>query len=473
MSLNKYNNESKHKPRRGAHRKVSPYKPKRDFKSFVKFLLVAVVLIAVIDFGVFRGKRPYTEQIKTDYYAQKARNEKAIEEALPERVEFSDEELGQKVTEEFLILNEGRVLLPEKHLKVTKVQKKKEPVPPKKVTKKQAVKKLPKPVRSKFTGAKPKIAIVIDDVGMNIKQSNAAINLPSEVTLAMLPYAKSVNSMASKAKSKGHELIIHTPMEAMSDDVALGSLALRSDMDSKKFREEFNKISNSFEGYVGVNNHMGSRLTQNPQAMGLLMGELKKRGLYFLDSRTISTSIAAETAAQKNVPTAIRDVFLDHENTPEFVAQALKKTESVARRRGSAIAIGHPKGITMAALRQWIPTLEAKGFELVPLSAIINKPSRTVKRTKPQKALYVGKTSDGKAQIVEAPHRQDNIDVPLMDLDYVADITPAAGGAQEIGVSVDNTTSIKIEPVILDPAARPKRIQMFKEGQAKISYPVE
>ena len=289
----------------------------------------------------------------------------------------------------------------------------------------------------------------------------------------MLPYAKSVNSMASKAKSKGHELIIHTPMEAMSDDVALGSLALRSDMDSKKFREEFNKISNSFEGYVGVNNHMGSRLTQNPQAMGLLMGELKKRGLYFLDSRTISTSIAAETAAQKNVPTAIRDVFLDHENTPEFVAQALKKTESVARRRGSAIAIGHPKGITMAALRQWIPTLEAKGFELVPLSAIINKPSRTVKRTKPQKALYVGKTSDGKAQIVEAPHRQDNIDVPLMDLDYVADITPAAGGAQEIGVSVDNTTSIKIEPVILDPAARPKRIQMFKEGQAKISYPVE
>ena len=168
------------------------------------------------------------------------------------------------------------------------------------------------------------------------------------------------------------------------------------------------------------------------------------------------------------MPTAIRDVFLDHESTPEFVAQALRNTEAVARRRGSAIAIGHPKGVTMAALRQWIPTLEAKGFELVPLSSIIHKPSRTVKRTKPQKALYVGKASDGKAQVVEATHRHETIDVPLKDLSYVADITPHAGG--EEGVTPIN---VGVEPVILDPTARPKRIQMFKEGQAKISYPVE
>ncbi len=468
MSLDRYEKQRGKQPRRGAHRKANPYKPKRDFKSFVKFLLVAVVLIVAIDFGFFRGQRPYTEQIKADYYAQKARDEKAIEEVLPEKVEFSDEELEQSLSDEFLILNEGRLLLPEKHLNVTKLHKKKEQIKPKA---KAAVKKLPRPSRSKFTGAKPKIAIVIDDVGMNIKQSHAAINLPPEVTLAMLPYAKSVKSMAAKAKSKGHELIIHTPMEAISDDVALGSLALRSDMDQKKFREEFNKITKSFEGYVGVNNHMGSRLTQNPEAMGLLMSELKKRGLYFLDSRTINTSIAAETAAQKNVPTAIRDVFLDHENTPEFIAQALKNTEAVARRRGSAIAIGHPKGITMAALRQWIPTLEAKGFELVPLSRVINKPNRMVKRTKPQKALYVGKVSEDKAQVVEAAHRHEVIDLPLKDLNYVADITPHAGGEAAHDV-VQSDQGLKIEPMT-NFDARPKQIQMFKEGQTKISYPVE
>ncbi len=352
MSLNK------HSP------KKNPLKPHRNFKDFIKFIGIAVLLIFLVKFVIFKDERPYITKMKQDYYANEAEMEKAIEEALPPKIVFP--ETGEEYFEApELILKDKQSLLREKQFNITKLRP--DALPPKK-----------RKARKKFTGGKAKIAIVIDDVGMNIKQSNAAINLPNEVTLAMLPYAKTVRDLAKKAKAKGHELIIHTPMEAMNDDVSLGSMALYTDMGRKEFQDEFNKIANSFEGYVGVNNHMGSRLTQDTKAMDMLMRELNKRGLFFLDSKTIGNSIAAQTAETHGIPNVTRDIFLDHEGTAEFVLNALKKTERVARQTGSAIAIGHPKKVTMAALRRWIPTLEDKGFELVPLSTLVNPPKKPV-----------------------------------------------------------------------------------------------
>lgn len=230
----------------------------------------------------------------------------------------------------------------------------------------------------KITEKKAKIAIVIDDVGMNLKQSRAAIALPPQVTLAFLPYAEKVRALAKEAGEKGHELIIHTPMEAMDTDVSLGSMALRDGMDFAQIEAEFNKISGAFEGYVGINNHMGSRLTQNPEIMGYLMDLLRQRGLYFLDSKTIHTSVAAETAKTYGIPYAVRDVFLDHEETPEFTKKALEEVERIAQEHGQAIAIGHPKAVTMKALKKWISGLKKKGFELVPLSELIIVPPSPV-----------------------------------------------------------------------------------------------
>jgi polysaccharide deacetylase 2 family uncharacterized protein YibQ len=220
-------------------------------------------------------------------------------------------------------------------------------------------------------GTRGKIAIMIDDVGVNLKQSRASLALPSEVTLAFLPYARDVKELSAQAREEGHELIIHAPMEAINPDMDLGPLALRADMDFAEFDIMFSQIADSFDGYVGVNNHMGSRLTQEPEQMAYLMQQLKKRNLYFLDSRTIHTSIAAEMARAYGIPSLQRDVFLDHEETEAYVTKALSEVERIARKNGYAVAIGHPKEVTMEALNDWIPTLEAKGFELVTLSKVM------------------------------------------------------------------------------------------------------
>jgi hypothetical protein len=119
---------------------------------------------------------------------------------------------------------------------------------------------------------------------------------------------------------------------------------------------------------------MGSRLTQDKAKMDELMDILSARGLFFVDSKTIQSSVAAHEAAQAGVPYAERDVFLDHVESREFVDKALRHAEQLALRRGYAIAIGHPKSFTLDGLRAWIPTLAAKGIELVPVSRLLTTP---------------------------------------------------------------------------------------------------
>ncbi len=223
-------------------------------------------------------------------------------------------------------------------------------------------------------GATAKIAIIIDDVGMDAKRSRMVAELPAPITLAFLPYGTITKSLAKSAKEKGHHIIIHTPMEAMNGSANIGPGGLVSGMDHAAFENAFGLMADSFAGYEGINNHMGSRLTQDQDAMARLMQILKARGLYFVDSKTIDTSVAARQAAAAGIPYAERDVFLDHQDTAAFVAAALAKTEAVAKRRGYAIAIGHPKDHTINGLKAWIPTLKAKGIELVPVKDILTVP---------------------------------------------------------------------------------------------------
>lgn len=242
----------------------------------------------------------------------------------------------------------------------------------------QSVQQIIKPtsmVEPEVVSGNPKIAIIMDDIGMDIGGSEAAVNLPEPITIAILPYAERARDFAAKAKNNGQELIIHAPMEAMSSDVSLGDMGLTTSDTQIEFDAALESILNSFEGYVGMNNHMGSKLTQDTVAMTRIMEKLKERGLFFVDSRTIHTSVAAETAAVAKVPFATRNVFLDHEDTPEFVSQALEKLERIAKEQGSAIAIGHPKDNTIAALQSWIPDAKARGFEFVPVSALVKQPS--------------------------------------------------------------------------------------------------
>lgn len=258
---------------------------------------------------------------------------------------------------------------------------------------------------------RPKIAIVIDDLGMDVKHTKQVIDLPAGVTLAFLPYAPQVRSLAADGKAKGHDLIIHVPMEAMDASLNIGPGGLKEGMSNADMTAAFDTMTASFDGYDGINNHMGSRLTQDKDKMDALMAVLKEKGLFFLDSKTVASSVAAQEAASHGVKYAERDVFLDHVETPDFVHKALSRVEDVARRDGSAIAIGHPKPDTIAALRAWLPTLEAKGFELVPVKSLL--------RTPKMETPVVAKTEEPPAPPPIDMFPEDPVRVP-------ADITPSA-----------------------------------------------
>lgn len=218
-----------------------------------------------------------------------------------------------------------------------------------------------------------KVAIIIDDMGITLRSKLVEI-LPAPLTLAYLPYAKDLPARTKRAKENGHELMVHIPMQPMSNTTDPGPHALKANHSKAMLTENLNWNLSRFEGFVGVNNHMGSRITQDKAAMNHIMQHLKKRNLFFIDSRTISTSVAAQTARDNGLAYAERDIFLDHEITPEFIQGALKKLEQKAYDQGYAIAIGHPHKETIEALKKWIPTLESKNLTLVPASALIRQP---------------------------------------------------------------------------------------------------
>ncbi len=219
-----------------------------------------------------------------------------------------------------------------------------------------------------------RVVIIIDDVGVNRKYSLEAIGMDSRLSLAFLPYAKNLKEMTQEAQEKGHELMVHVPMEAMDQTLDLGPNGLRTGSSEADFKKTLHDMFESFEGYIGINNHMGSRLTQDAQRMSWVMEALKARGLFFLDSKTIHTSIAADAAQSYGIPFATRHVFLDHEESLEAVRRQLKRLEDSAYKRGYAIAIGHPKKNTLQAIAEWLPDIEGKGIKLVPISRLIAYP---------------------------------------------------------------------------------------------------
>lgn len=228
-------------------------------------------------------------------------------------------------------------------------------------------------------GHLPLIAIVIDDLGIAPARAAAALALPAPVTVAVLPYARDAAQVARAARARGHEVLVHLPMEAANGQDP-GAGALLASHTSPELARRLQWNLSRLDGYVGVNNHMGSKLTQDSAAMDVVMAQLKRRGLLFLDSRTARGTLAASTARMMGVTTLERDVFLDNVITSEAIRAQLRKTEETARRKGYAIAIGHPHAATIDTLAQWAAGLEARGFRLVPLSAL-TLPGASAKRT--------------------------------------------------------------------------------------------
>jgi len=217
---------------------------------------------------------------------------------------------------------------------------------------------------------RPRIAIVIDDMGIDKKRSARVIALPAPLTLSFLTYATKLKRQTEAARAAGHELLLHIPMEPKGRNVDPGPNVLLGTLPAEELRRRLAWGFDRFGSYVGVNNHMGSKFTGNWAAMTVVMEEVKRRGLLFLDSRTASNTVGSALARRMGVPFADRNVFLDNRNNSAEVRARLAEVEALARRKGTAIAIGHPREATLEALGRWLEEARRRGIQFVPLSAV-------------------------------------------------------------------------------------------------------
>lgn len=220
---------------------------------------------------------------------------------------------------------------------------------------------------------RPLIAIVIDDAGVDQKRTaRASAELSSDVTLSFLAYAPHIGAQVAAAKKNGHPIMLHLPWEADNPRENPGPHHLSVTMAKSTLEKNLSANLDAFSGYDGVNNHMGSRFSRHRPGLEVVMGELKKRHFFFLDSKTTPRSIGEKVARETGVPATHRDVFIDDDNAPAAVATQLKEIERIARCHGAAVAIGHPRDATLAALKAWLPTLEAKGFAIATVARVID-----------------------------------------------------------------------------------------------------
>lgn len=214
----------------------------------------------------------------------------------------------------------------------------------------------------------PRLAMVFDDFGYDMDIARRFIDeVDVPITLAVIPFLKYSVETVAAAKQKGHTAFLHLPMEPL-DAGAMGGERehfLTVSMDDAKLRARLNQALDSLPPVDGVNNHMGSRLTAEPIHMEIIIRELKKRGLPFLDSRTTPDSVGAETAANMGLPYASRDVFIDQGYLGGDVGANINQLMELARKDGSAIGIGHARKETLEILKDKIDDIEASGIEIV------------------------------------------------------------------------------------------------------------
>ncbi len=230
------------------------------------------------------------------------------------------------------------------------------------------------PATPKKTGKKVKVAIVIDDIGNDLSIARDLLSLPVPVTLSIFPFAPHSKEIAKEATEKGHEILMHLPMEPEGypgDGKDPGPGALYVKMTPEEIMNQLNKDLDQIPEICGINNHMGSRFTSYPEGMKAVMEVLKKRKKFFLDSKTASSSIGFKVAREEGIPTIKRDVFLDNVRDVKKIKEQLDRLIEDAKKRGYAVGIGHPHRVTYLALKKVIPQYQKEGIEFVYVSSLV------------------------------------------------------------------------------------------------------
>ncbi len=217
-----------------------------------------------------------------------------------------------------------------------------------------------------------RIALVIDDLGRRVSDVTDIAELGVPVTYAVLPFEVRTPQVVAAIRERGYEMICHLPMQPATG-ANPGPGALRDEMSTGELAVAAAAAIDAVPGAVGVNNHMGSKLSTNREAMEAIMTVVDSRDLYFLDSRTSAQSVGFATARRFGVPTVERQVFLDGERTEEWIAGQFRRAMDIAKRDGYAVVIGHPHAVTIDTLREWVPKASEAGFEFVTASALLER----------------------------------------------------------------------------------------------------
>ncbi len=217
-----------------------------------------------------------------------------------------------------------------------------------------------------------KVAIIIDDLGRDMRVARGFLELPIALTVAILPYNTYSDKIARQAFWRGKEVLLHLPLQPQGyPDKDPGPGSLLVDMDRGVIQQELDFEISSLPHCVGVNNHMGSLFTEMQEPMEWVISVLKERDLFFVDSFTTPNSLACEVAGKVGVPFARRTHFIDDKQDEAYIVQQLCRLADYAARNGGAVGIGHPYPETLAALPKALAAFEQKNVRIVPMSEMV------------------------------------------------------------------------------------------------------
>ena len=226
--------------------------------------------------------------------------------------------------------------------------------------------------------AKSDIIIILDDLGYR-PSDVAAFSLPKEITFSILPQTPLASEIAFRAEQEGRAVMLHMPMQAQSGK-DMGPLGLTTDMFAGAITYNLRKAMKSVPNAVGVNNHMGSAFTGQQKGMEALLQEVKRQGLFFVDSRTTVLTKGEEIAQRLGVPSASRQVFLDHKLEPAFLLKQFNHMKRIAKKNGHVVVIGHPHPETVDFLKTHLPSLEKEGLTLTSVTDYFSHAPKVAKQ---------------------------------------------------------------------------------------------
>ncbi|HDK26660.1 MAG TPA: divergent polysaccharide deacetylase family protein [Candidatus Atribacteria bacterium] len=217
----------------------------------------------------------------------------------------------------------------------------------------------------------PKISFIIDDLGYEKEIAQKIIELDFPVTLSILPFLQNSKYIAEEGNKNNQEIMLHLPMEPNNSNIDPGPGAIKSYMSEEEIRQTVRSSIFDFPYVIGVNNHMGSKITENREIMKIILEEIRRYNLFFIDSMTSKNSIAYKLAQEMGVKTAVRSVFLDNKNDMEYIKKQISEAREIALKDGEAIAIGHSRINTFYVLKRMVPELIKTGIEIVPASQLV------------------------------------------------------------------------------------------------------